>query len=450
MVGAEAVFLGSLSTATWAFLEAAALDPTSAFFLSQAGFALNAGGRYADARPLLLAARAADEAFYPAHLNLGAAYEGLEDWWRAIGELQMVVYLQPRNWTFLAWLARLYAQVGMTAVARGLLESAVEMAPDDPDLQAELDALPPDDGPPPGDPLSPTVSQPSDASGLVAWAAMVQCVPTVFGADMQSWIEAGIRYEAAEGEVEDAFHDENWEQLVCEGQCPEWPLEAEHACEQQCRVANCSAHQASLASGLPPMFGENAAEQAACTRVQNDHLACLMSAFGRIGDTLSATATQFFLEYVDTAMADWAHTCQGEIPATLREEVAALSQDVAMTCDNAATPFDAVDADDALSQSDRFTNVELCLDGLVCVDLADGGITIEVEGELLAGEVTLDFDTGDFGFGFGLGVSDPTGLFQASVLLKFHTARGIGISGEARAGGPLSAKLGVDFWAFTN
>lgn len=447
LMAAEAVFRGSLSTATWCFLEAAALSPEAAFPLSQVGFALNAADRSGEALPFLLAAKAADPDFHPARVNLAVAFEKTGDPWRALLEWHAVVALQPTNAGYLARLAGAYLRLGQRGVASRFLEMARRLAPDDPDVKEVDQAMQ-------TGALRSALGDGSAEVSAVLYEAVTACSTAQIqdlSPVMGQYAGVGGRFWDIEQECMHQFDLAADRSRVCQqGCCTECD-----ACYAACLAVECQEDRAALGVATVDFANGYFEYRALYNGIVEVYVHCCLAAFVDHVDQASGAfeitmAVDSFFTTVDS-QAEYIN----RVPADLDETIQALSDQVQATCDEAQSAFDAIDWEEELARqaagSSLDLNLDLCFDGVACLGIAGSQVTVNFQGGgVFQGEVSLDFRTGDIGLGFGIGATDPTGTVQAGVQLKLHTAKGVGVGADVRGRGPINVKVGGDFWAFTN
>lgn len=438
MIGAEAIMRGSLSGATWAFATAALLDLEDPKLLAHLAFCLNLLGEYELAKALLLKAREIDPEEYAARANLAYAYEKLEDLERAINELTYLSHLNPRNGRIAYELARLHRLAGNMRLAQRIAQEAKLLSPWDEDVDMLINEV----GPPPMDDPDYNVT-PSGTGSLIRAAG--DCVvdhATDVGQAAPPFVQAA---GTPPNEYWDAATTANDVNNTCLFDCG-----GDIACEFQCDSAYCAAVSAASATAIaklklvPPDYGGRM--KAELTAFQE----CAFGALRRYGKS----ATDAEVEAVTRLIVDTEDVTYNGINvfyADVTGEMQFMRQDATDICTYAQQTLEMIDFPSVYAplKPEDFT-LEVCLGRFVCFNSMGGNFSLQFMIGILMAGLQIDLPTGDYTVSFGAGIADPSGRAQAAIALKFSNTMGVGIGAQAKIGGPIKAKLGQDYYVFSN
>jgi hypothetical protein len=437
--GARAFLQGSADTALWCFARGLQAKPDDGFLLAQAGFVLGYQGRAADAKPLLLRAASVAPGDAVVLEALGDAYAAASDWPRASYWLAQALALRPEEPGLHLKMARVMVARGQPRAARALLDTAARRAPEDAEIAAERDALPPLDQLPAGGALR---------VDSTARALDDQGNPETLREDVALGVEeVGALHEAHLREVEQAYQsdaairqDEHGANLsaaaACVGTC-----DGDEGCMEGCHGSFCAAEAgshaafaaripkyATLYEGLAVAYaaGIEAATWDAVARwygkVPDDDLFEEIEDMERAVASEHATA-QMYYKMVEMAIA--ADGLQFEAPCT--------------------PPVDDLGALWSQSPGDD-PQFDVCLDGLFCIGVDNDNLSFDFGVGPLQAEFGIDLGTGHFQVGIGVGARSPTGLLSGSVKIKLSSEKGVGVGGDVKVGNLVGGKISHDLW----
>lgn len=429
MLGMSAFMQGRASLALWLFVRAAQLDPDDALALQQVGFVLAHQGRDDDARGLLVTAAEADDDLHSPEVELASLYERAGELDKALYRLSQAEADNPHHNEIKRSLAGVWTALGHPEAARSELSAALLLAPGDPILQAELDALPALPGFKVDAPLAPP-RPPPDA------AAEVRAIIADKREEVDAILEEHLDLiaEAQDGlvavrQIDQALNLDR--ALGCTSAC------SDDGCRDLCAEQLCLDE-----TGSHNDF--RAAVRGSPGDVDGAYAAWLAGMGAVVFPTLDEHRRKLSDDEFDAIRTDFLAEAAGN--ATIVElayvgvagAIQIDAEQVRLTCQ----PVDTLEGPDPsapLADPDP-DDIDLCLDNVLCLGLNNDEITLGAFAGPLSFEVSVDTKTGAFAMEASLGVSDPWRVAKAGVGLRFHSSKGIGVTADAKVGGFLQIK----------
>lgn len=438
MIGTKAFLMGDTATAGWCLTRAALLDPARG--LSQVAFLLNQAQRYDEARVLGLKATTLAPDDPVAQGNLAFSYWRLGDLPRARFHQTLAVGLVPEDPWPKVRLGDIARDAGDVISAHLLYQIAQVRAPDDPEIAARLEATP---LPEVASPLVPRML------GHVASAAQTPTLAEDIEAMVKPLDDQFTDRTSETGDLKLAALDLRQAELQanlatnfgCQAECG-----SNDDCKLACFNAMCAAEVAShgkLADTLTPL---PARDEAAATEFLS---------------SMHAAVAQVLARHVNDPRTDAEDIAGVLTDARVREQEVWVMIEYGYSGTQAGVDLDAMYpagfceaaaefAEQLAARRAMFANpgvtADICLDGVLCVGVNNGAISLSGNIGVLAGDIAYDPRTGDFTLGLGLGIKDPTGTIDASLALKFSRKQGVGVGADIKIGGPAKVKFGRDVY----
>jgi len=429
MLGYEALFKGNLSVSKWLFLSAAELKPGDPLFLNDAGFALIKSGQLADAKAIVLRALAIDPNLHSLYVNLSNIYRKDAHARNALLAILRAISLQPKVVTYRQLAAEIYLEMGNTASAYRQLEAGIRLDPGNAEIQAQLDALP---KPPDGDPPSPP------PSALAIMAPVLQC-------EMDAFAEYAVKIATVSGKemgVDQTFQNEtaqaSYDWTDCYNACI-----ALEGCWEMCSMAECSANQAALAKAVGAEVLLPPEAESMYYQMYDFFMGCVTP---HLVKETNAQALGAALDEVDRYYSSITYSVHKWYVSSA-ELMQLWHSDVAGVCEDAEQAIADLDLEKAFQTVNNQAALDLCLDRALCIGINNSNISVSASVGIFTGKLSTDLETGEWAVSAGVGVADPTGTFQTGLSVKFHSTKGVGLSGDVKIGGPVKVRLGGDFYA---
>lgn len=427
MAGIEAIFRGSMSTALYCFLRAAAIEPDNATILSKIGYALNYRTEYAEALEILLRARELDTTFHEIRAGLANSYAGLGDNDRAIFEMLTALSSFPSNIRYLIRLSELYIADSNQVAAVAALGRAKIMAPLVPEITTALQEIIDHPIPPP----QPETPEPPP---LIDPSQIVMIIDSVFSAYSAAVnrhtpeISRLVSYGGVETQLDNEFQNRTYEseQLcnACMGPC--CPSEASEAACDAC-LASCFGLQCQRDQRIWSEISMREKLEVAIPLereyrlIQSEFLA---EAYGYVYRHPSAVDLVYAVNAIDSFELSLQSTIES-VPIDAKNLIIVWANSVASTCQQAAEA-EQIAAQSLLDEQNEAANapdISFCL--VMCVTINNGQVSLEAS--LAFASVGLSYDM-QKGFGVSMGVT----------ALGFATT-----SLEVQQNGSVSVKYGV-------
>lgn len=422
---------GAVSAAMWCDLRGLEGAPEHPALLSQLGFELNTAERYAEARPLLLRAVQLEPALGPALANLAYTYWRLGRRDRAAHYYTQAIAIQPSAADWLLQLGEVYAEDGAVEAARGAFEEALTLTPGDVETTARLAALP----------GSPTTPATPGSDGLAEVSTILSDCGLARLDDVIATLNplASAMYSVEDTHTQ-AIQDLQVISSACEQTCEGGDR---LACIQRCLGAQCSSVQGRVANTIAAHVSAVFAVNAEGLAIQSRYQRCVRGQLPEVDPV--APSTLLFAEQNVRAQAALTHEANRELLATDFDLVEMWNLEASGICGAAQLAHEQVPP---VSEASKRLTSEFCL-LVVCVNFDNGQFGISLQLGIIAGEFTIDTTTHSFSVAVGVGLAIPQ-VASAAVMLKVDTARGVGITGQAKAGGMMSAKYSDDYWLTSN
>ncbi len=424
-IGLEAIMKRSISTAMYAYLLALEIQPSAGIY-SKIGFCLNLLGRYGEARAMLLMARDLEPQDAVIHANLAFSYKALNSLERAIYEQGLATELQPDNAQFKIVLARLYLKAGRKHLAARLLEQAKLLSPDSPEI-AQLKA----DLPDPAGADDPTGQINIDPYNPPNSITMITDSIYICKAAFDSVVLDAVAKEGKES----YNNDQNFSNRIresselcssCMGACGD-----DVGCQIQCMQQECERDKVILSQAAET---EISIAQMAEEKLRDAMMSFKLNSFAiffrnpqALDRSLAEDALYAFIKTGEDYISSWYY----DTDSTINDWADVVSG----VCEDASAAWNDFDWDEYYKQKNA--DVDFCF-AMICVNINGATVTISVSFEIIQAEVSVDFETGDFGVGIGAGLS-AKGIFESGIMIKAGNT-GIQFSGGVSNAGPIRFK----------
>lgn len=429
MIGAEAIFRGNISVASWCFLQAARLKSDQVQILNDAAFALIQLEKYAEAKTLLLRAASLDKDVHSLYVNLAFIYRKLGKSRLALLAIQRAIAMQPKAITYRQVAVEIYQELGNNDGAYRQQEMIVRLDPQNSEAKTQLDQMP--------KPAQTPASSPSAAAAQLL-VDLLQCESDVGLAYGKKIMEPGAKELAVDQEFQNKCGDNSDACTECHKKCND------EGCSAACEMAHCSADQATFAATVPkevPLPFEN---ETAYFGLYDAFINCATPYLMR---ETNAEVLEQGLQEVDRYYTELLYSIN-DFFVNSADLISIWHGNVKSTCDDAAQAIEDAKTAEAYSTVNNSLVLDLCLDKAVCIGINNSNIAVSGSVGIFNGKLSTDLATGAWGVSVGVGASDPTGTFQAGVSVKFHSTKGVGVGADVKIGGPVKVRLGKDFYAF--
>ena len=427
MAGIEAIFRGSMSTALYCFLRAAAIEPNNATILSKIGYVLNYRAEYADALEILLRAREIDSTFHEIRAGLANSYAGLGDNERAIFEMLAALSAFPSNIRYLIRLSELYIADSNQVAAVAALSRAKTIAPLIPEIDAALQEIIDHPVPPP-DPETPEIPLIVDPSQVVM---IIDSVFSAYSAAVNRHtpeISRLISYGGVETQLDNEFQNRTYdsEQLcnACMGPC--CPSDVSDAACDAC-LASCFGLQCQRDQRIWSEISMREKLEVGIPLEREYRLVLsefLAEAYGYVYRNPAAFDLVYAVNMIDSFELSLQATIDS-VPINTQGLITVWANSVASTCQQAAEA-EQIAAQSLLDEQNEAANapdITFCF--VMCVTINNGQVSLEAN--LAFASVGLSYDM-QKGFGVSMGVT-ALGLATTSL--------------EVQQNGSVSVKYGV-------
>lgn len=435
-LGVLAFMEGRATLAQWLFVRAAQQQPGDALALQQVAFVLAHQDRDDEARPLLVTAADADDELHSPEVELALLYERSGELDKALYQWMRAKAVSPYHTEIKRSLARVWHALGQTEAAHFELQAALMLAPDDPVLQADLDALP---GGGPGLPFrrAPgTPKPPPDAQMEVERIILDKRREVDEILDEQlALISEAQEERGTVRQIEQILNLDT--SLACSSACSD--DDCRDNCAEQFCLDETSSHNKFRADvrGYPgDIDGAYAAWTAGMGAI--------------VFPTLDAHRRKLTKEQFDEVRQDFlleAAGAQGWVQLSYAGTAGAIAID-AEQVKLACQPVDDIQAPDAsapLAEPDP-DDIDLCLDNVLCFGINNDEITLSAFAGPVSFEVSVDTKTGDFAMEATLGFNVLGDTAKAGAGLRFHSRKGLGAVAEFKVGGIVSVKANKEFY----